>query len=236
MVSEKGLEYILKLSHARMKIKLDADNEFGSGNLPFTSGQVGIDSVILRQVQPANVAFNSLTAELFLDGRAKFYIPVRYLPILDDIENKIRNLKSLQVQNVLKEIMMSDNDDLLLHLDFFDINQLLLITMNLLTFYEACYGDEAQEANLRMVITLEKVWRLVPFCDLDAWGSHVQKFGLPVRNVRFIKIPFLKKKGLPVNYPLWKTACLLIAEGFGLPFELYAKILFSNQTVDDAIP
>ena len=219
MLSTDGIENLIQLSQSPIKIHFDDTQEIGSGNLPFNSGQIGVGSVILRQVEPSKIAFNSLTAELFADGRAKFFVPLRIMmPVLE--EANIQQLKSTQVRQALERIAASDRDHSSTLLRFFDIRQLWAIIINLLNFYQKWYGEALEQNNVQVSITMENIWRLVPFCDMDEWGTHVQKFGLPAQNVNFIRIPIEKGKGIICDYPLWKTVCPFIGEGFGLPIIL----------------
>ena len=111
-------------------------------------------------------------------------------------------------------------------LRFFDIHQLWAIATNLLSFYREWYGKEVELTSLRAAITLENIWRLVPFCDIDEWGIHVQKFGLPTQNADSVRIPTKKGRSLEVDFPFWTTICPIIGVAFGLPTSMYlAKML-----------
>ena len=71
MLSSDTLMKLLELNQKPNKILDQSNNEFGSGNLPFNSSQLGWGSVILRQITQPSLAFNSLTAELFVKWKSQ---------------------------------------------------------------------------------------------------------------------------------------------------------------------
>jgi len=228
MLSTEGIEELIQLSQNSIKIFLDRSSEVGYGNLPLNSGQLGFGSVKLRQIESSKVGFNSLTVELFADGRAKFFIPLQYLPDLHQMP--IENLRSPKVRQVLDNLRQSDKKFDTLVLRYFDIQHTIASVMNLLNFYQEFYSKEAGLTSLRVAITMNDVWRSVPFCDIDQWGTHVEKLGLPVLNSSAISIPSHASRKLVLNLdedsPLWVTICPLIAMGFGLPHSMYGHIAF----------
>jgi hypothetical protein len=228
MFSTDGLKKLIQMSQRPIPYYDNESRKFGEGNLPFNSGQLGVSSIILRQVEPSKVAFNSLMAELYFDGRAKFSIPLRYLPGPHDAT--IDDIKSTQVKEALKRIIISDKDFSATHLRFFDIKHLWDIIINLLFFYQEWIGEDRQQIEMRFAVTLDNIWRVVPFCDADEWGFHVQEYGLPTQNVDRIRIPTRKGKSIKANFPLWSMVCPFIVEGFGLPDSLYYTLAFKPNT------
>lgn len=227
MLSSQNIEKLMQLSQVPIKIYLDSTKEIGTGNLLFNSGQLGVGSVILKQIDQSRMAFNSLSAEFFLDGRAKLFIPLKYMQSLD-AEN-FDKLKSPEVKQALKTIVASDNQGSFDLVRFFDIQALWTTVTILLNFYQEWYGKELEQNSLRVAVTMENVWRSSPFCDAPEWGVYVQKFGLPVQQTDFIRIPGQKGKGLITKFPLWTTICPFIGMGFGLPTDLYSNIVFPGD-------
>jgi hypothetical protein len=80
---------------------------------------------------------------------------------------------------------------------------------------------------------MNDIWRLSPFCDSDEWALHVQKFGLPIQNIDSIKIPNGKGKWIIDKFPIWINVCSFISIGFGLPIDLFTKIIFSKAETKD---
>lgn len=227
MYSSKGIEKLMRLSQIPIKIFLNSTKEIGTGNLPFNSGQLGVGSVILKQIDPSEIAFNSLSAELFIDGRAKLFIPLKFMHTLHSVN--IDELKSVEVRQALTKITTSDKQLNSALIRFFDIQGLWTTVTVLLNFYQEWYGKALEQISLRVAITMENVWRSSPFCDADEWGIYVQKFGLPVQNTDFIRIPNQKGKGLVMKFPLWTTICPLIGMGFGLSADLYSFLVFQDN-------
>jgi len=221
ILSHEGIEKLIQLSQNPIKIYLQDWTECGTGNLPFNSGQLEFGSVILRQVEPYNTVFNSLTIELFIDGRAKFFVPLEYIPIFPDHQE----LKSPIVEQVLAKIWRTDQESNTLSLRFFDVVKLWLLVANLLNYYQEWLGKEALPAKLLAAITMEGVWRSVPFCDLDQWGEHVQRFGLPVLNKDTLRFPETTRWVVEGTDPLWITICPIMSIGFGLPGSFFSSVL-----------
>lgn len=226
MLSSEGIEKLIHLSQIPIKIYLNTTKEIGTGNLPFNAGQLGVGSVILKQADPSKMAFNSLSVEFFMDGRAKLFIPLKYMQGLHNVN--INNFKSPEVRQALTTIVKSDEQYDSALIRFFDIQALWTTVTILLNFYQEWYGKALEQNSLRAAITIGNTWRSSPFCDADEWGIYVQKFGLPVQNTDFIRIPNQKGKGLIAKFPLWTMICPFIGMGFGLPIDLYSNIVFSD--------
>lgn len=221
MLSYEGIEKLIKLSQSPIKNYLRDGTELGSGNLPFNSGQLAFGSVILRQVEPQNSAFSSLTTQLFVNGRAKFFIPLERVQVLQETEA----LNSSTINNILKNIQTADPELNTMTLRFFKLAKLWGIVINLLNYYQEWLGKATLPTNEFLVaISMEGVWRSVPFCDADQWGEHVNKFGLPVLNKNSLSFPETK---WIINgaTPLWEKICPVIGMGFGFPESFFWNVL-----------
>jgi len=79
-------------------------------------------------------------------------------------------------------------------------------------------------------VTLESVWRHVPFIDTNQWAEHVSKFGLPVILHKQITIPnpYSGKQFLELdhNEPYWFAIAGKVAIALGLPLELVLAAAF----------
>jgi hypothetical protein len=179
-------------------------------------------------VSPTKVVFNSLSVEFFIDGRAKFFIPLQYLHIPYDMQN-FNKLKSQQVKQILKPLNTQANIDDVLLIKFFDIQALWTMVKLLLNFYQTWYGAEIEQNSLRVSIMMNHIWRSLPFYDSDEWASHVQKFGLPIQNVDSIKIPNGNWKLILDKFPIWPTVCSSLRAGFGLPIDFFFNTLFAKE-------
>ncbi len=229
VISSEGIEQLLKLSRTQIKIYLRNSVEFGTGNLPLNFGQPTFGSAILRQVEPSKAAFNSLTIEFFVNGRAKFFIPLRYLPIQ---KNGSELMKSSRVREALGELWGADREFSAWYLRFFDVGQLWLMVANLVGYYREWLGKGSGLTDVRVGISVENVWRSVAFCDMDGWGTHVQKFGLPIMNRDAATIPEDIGRGWLVSLDekeiaLWVSICDAIGLAFGLPTNLFSDFLIS---------
>lgn len=235
IVSTKGIEELLQLSQTLLNVSLVDDETgerttLGSGNCPLDSGQPSLGSVVLRQTGPSSPVFNVLTTEIFVDGRAKFLIPLRHLSF-GSIEWE--KLKSSQAREALKELL-KEPDNLTYGLRFLDVPALWATATNLLNFYVAWLGQDIERIDIRMVMELTGVWRTVPFCDTDHWGEHSIRYGLPVLHQDHIKIPRSTSRSPlvdPQQDPPWVAVCgmLLLCLGLPLSFEHDVIEVLSRQ-------
>lgn len=205
--------------------KLPHDLHFGdvnlSGTIPFNSVHTTPSSVIFEQSSPTREAFNSITLELFTNGRARIHLPLEYLPPLYDL-NTIKSSVTKQVLNeVVNNSPLEHNLDLL---RFFRFDSCWKAIVSLLGFYHKWLGDDHPITDIKTAIALENVWRSVPFFDHDAWGEHVKKFGVPIIKSSSITIPRNLNKGMLISVTdkrqFWIELSSYIGLGFGLPLNM----------------
>jgi hypothetical protein len=223
---DDDLENFLVLSKDQLHImKIHSDPV--TGNIPFNSCQPTHCSVILRQTTPSLAAYNSLSMELFIDGRAKFFIPIQYL---SDFKKMVLNqIESQEVKELLWSIWREDKEMHTNHLHFFDIAQLWLVIACLFTYYFEWLKHEPLLDELKISIIADGVWRSVPFFDDDKWAEHIKKFGLPVMLNKSVQIPSdighgftIRKQNTKDDVPEWMFVICLIGLAFGLPKETFA--------------
>jgi hypothetical protein len=218
LLSRANLENLME------KSKVQTDIHFGKrGNAPesesplklhvvFNSGQLTHKSLILRHVEPDKIAFNSPTVELFVNGWAKFLIPLPQSNYLTAESEEARRALS----NIPKQQLSL--------LKFFDVGRIWLVLAYLFTFYLEWLGDQPLVTELKTAVIMDNVWRSVPLIDSDDFGEYVQKFGLPIIQADSIRMPEWVKQGfyLPLNdnVPAWLNLCIWINLAFGLPMEL----------------
>jgi hypothetical protein len=232
LVSSEGVERLILLSQSPVKLRVAEAGQswnLGTGNIPFNSGQTTGRSVILRYVEPSEVDLNSLTTELFIDGRAKFFIPLFHVPVAR--EENIDEFKSSQVKQALSRNWATDQEYKTQLLRFFDMGRLWSIVAILLSFYQEWLGEDHCVTDFKVAVLVEDVWRTVPFLDLDEWGVHVQKCGLPVVSSDIRKFPSDTDRPLLISVDeertLWPAVCSLIGLVFGLPIELNWSLAFN---------
>lgn len=226
MLSEAGLEELISLSQKTLKYYLK-EYEVGNGNFPFNSGRLGVGSIILRQVEPSKTGFNSSTVEFFINGQAKFHIPLSYLPVME--LDYIEKLKSQIAINALKNILKNATRYDLSVIRFFDIQQLWSIITIQTNFYRNWFGKELGDGKIKLAITLDNTWRLVPFHDSDLWGNFVQKFGLPVQSNDYLRLPTKEGSSIIVDVSSWNSVCAMISIAFGLSPSFFTDTLFNLE-------
>jgi hypothetical protein len=195
-----GMDELLALSKSTFEIPF-LETTTVSGNIPFNVVQTTSRSLVLRQVEPMRIGYNSLTAEFFLDGRAKFYIP---LPAYNRVPDSTV-IKSFEVRQALDQITTKDYSSDTALLRFFNAGGLTLQLAVLVTFYKEWLGKLPPSARMEFAATLEGVWRAVPFFDADDWGRRVQQW--------------------ESDTPEWLVISGLLYLGFGMPPEFYSSSL-----------
>lgn len=231
VVFADDLEQFISLSQKRLHI-MGTGTASISGNIPFNSCQPTHRSVILRQNMPTQAAYNSLSVELFVNGRAKFFIPIKYL---HDIQSRdLEKIESQEVKETLENIWQEDEERHTGHLRFLDVGQLWLQIATLFSYYLEWLKDEPLLDELKIAVIAEGVWRSVPFFDDSKWAEHIKKFGLPVMLEKDIRIPTDVGYGFTISkhdsengVPGWTIVLHYISSAFGLPAESFARSLSS---------
>lgn len=179
--------------HSQQPIDLYIGEQLiGNTILSFTSVQPTNDSLILRQVVPTHVAFYSLTLELFVDGSAKIEIPIPLVDLLST-SNELENFKSVHVKEALQQFIDAQSAHLI---NFFNIGQLWKAMYSLLSFYlNWLESDISLIPEIKFAFRLRNVRRCVPLIDMDEWGTHVKRFGLPVLFTDTVNVPDEAGKG-----------------------------------------
>jgi hypothetical protein len=241
ITSQDGLERLLKRS--RTPIPLVSEDEKESrplGNVPFQQGRAMLNSVFLKQINPnANqVIQNSLSMELFDDGRARFFIPLQTMKVIDG-ETVSSEVRSRQARVVLEELLRQDND--LYLAKFFDLTSLWKIVLTLANFYLDWMKDDLSLIhNFRAVLHGKELWRTVAFVDDDRWAEHVRTFHLPIMANKEVEIPEERREGFLIDInespkALWSVLLPLVGLMFGLPIETLQELIatFKADTLNE---
>jgi hypothetical protein len=194
--------------------------------------------VILRFVDPKQAAFHSLTAELFIDGSAKFYIPIQYCPEIFFEEN-LDEFETQEVRETLWQLTQDDTHRHAKHMKFFNMKQLWVPIAMLFTYYYEWLKDEPILEEFRIAIAADGIFRAVPVYDHVHWAEQVKKFGFPVVLKKKIRMPSDMGRGIPIErkplkkgVPGWIAILGFIGFAFGLPkesfFESYMSALIQT--------
>lgn len=195
------------------------------GRIPFTTVQPTPQSSVLRYVDPSRVGFNSLTVELFADGRCKIHIPLTYLRTAP----RESDISSTSAREALRPYRGDGNSGDTAALRYLDSGRLTLELALLIEFYKSWLGDLPELSTIEFAASFYGVWRTVPFFDADEWGRRVQRYGLPVVGSDDIWVGLTKDQGYRIKWadgtPEWMTVSGIIYQGLGMPFEFYASSL-----------
>jgi Putative DNA-binding domain len=204
LIYPENVEKLFSQSQQPINLHFKEDFKIGYSTIDFTSIQLTNDSVMLRVVDPFNIAYNSLTLELFADGSAKFVIPFSYPESVHFLSGQgLEGLKSSSTKEALRRFLAKDAplDHSIDGLRFFDVGQLWSTAFVLLNFYLDWLGkDLSLVPEIKFAFRLQDVYRHVPFIDMDEWGDHVKRFSLPILFSGTIQFPDEPHHG--VIYPL----------------------------------
>jgi hypothetical protein len=146
-----------------------------TGNIPFDVAHPSHDSVVLVHRFQNSLASNALTMELFLDGRAKIHIPLKYIP-QDAFLNQLVSTSTAEA--IIEAVDRDREGSTFLH--FFDGGQLLVVLASLMTLYGRWIGSQPLFERLEYACNLTGLWRHVAVLDADAWSEFITAFGLPI--------------------------------------------------------
>jgi len=231
VTSQSGLERLLKRSRETIPlVRGDGEAPLPLGYLPFQQGRAMLNSVFLKQINTnANqITQNSLSMELFDDGRARFFIPLRIIRVIDG-ERVSSEVRSGQVRAILEEHLRQDPD--LFVAKFFDLTALWQAVLVLTNFYLDWVKDDLSLIhNFRVLIRGKGLWRTVAFVDDAHWAEHVKTFHLPLMANDEMKIPEERREGAIIDLnespvSLWNTLLLLMGMMFGLPTETLLDLI-----------
>ncbi len=225
VTSQEGLEHLLKRSREAIPlVTADGKEALLLGNIPFQQGRAMTNSVFLKQINPNahQITQNSLSMELFEDGRARFFIPLRIIRVIDG-ETVSSEVRSRQVRAVLEDHLRQDND--LYLAKFFDLTILWQVVLGLVNFYlDWVKNDLSLIYNFRVSVRGNGLWRTVAYVDEDRWAEHARTFHLPMMAHDEVTIPEERREGAIVDIDessasLWGALLQVIGMLFGLPVE-----------------
>lgn len=190
----------------------------------YDTGQVSLGAVLLSNGQSATIANNPRSAELYYDGRARFFTPLRF-----ERESRayIDALDSRRLANVLQRLM-TDGEAQLLNL--LDMPDLWGHVLTLLCFYFEWLRDDLQHCEVQAVIELSRMWRSVPVYDSDAWADYIEEFGLPIVRKDQIRIP--RTGSVRFAYEVEGGTQTLATVGMAIALALGAPMEFATHALE----
>jgi Putative DNA-binding domain len=240
LTSQDGLERLLKRSRETIPLIRAGDEEPPLlGKIPFQQARAMLNSVFLKQINSNahQTTQNSLSMELFDDGRARFFIPLRIIKVTNGeiISSEVR---SRQVRVILEDHLRQDAD--LYLANFFDLTSLWQAAFLMANFYlDWVKNDLPLIHNFRVLLHGNRLWRTVAFVDEDRWAEHVRTFHLPIMANNEMKIPEERREGVVINIDespesLWSALLPLIGLMFGLPTETLRDLVetFKADTIN----
>jgi hypothetical protein len=158
--------------------------------IPFNHVAASWKSIILRQVNPGNLRYVTLTFELSSNGNAKIIIPFMFLP--HDTERDSPAWRKLISA-------LEEEDASLFHI--IDGYKTLSIFVTLLQKYIDILRSQSWQEKILIAYHLENTWRNILFFDSDAFINHIVNFGVPICQRENGWIPRLEKRSMVNEMP-----------------------------------
>lgn len=230
--SNDSVQNIFSLSNRNLDIPMVEGTSI-SGHVEFNAAYPTSQSTVLRQASASGVATNSLEIELFNDGNAKIFIPLRVIghpPNQDGIQ-------SAKARNAIQHFCNNMPEERANLLRWFDVASLSLRIAVLFTLYRTWLGEVPEYTKLNVAGVLTNAWRLVPFFDADAWGEQVMQIGLPMVRKNDVWIGPAPKQAYNIPWsidgnsgpseslPDWILLSGCLYTGLGMTIESYAEAL-----------
>lgn len=196
-------------------------------NVPLDTALIRQQSILLRQVHRGGEPFYGLSIELDVFGRCRITLPLR--PVLKKPE-EYEQIRTAACRDALLGRLLddvSDDDQPLDKLSFFDISHTWLALTTLTAFYLRWLEAPPAIAGFDIAVEALAVGQHVPFCDDSKWAEHVKLYGLPVTLGFRSRVPEFAEQGWFVGAQkmLWGQVCSLVGRAFGLPTELMTDVV-----------
>jgi hypothetical protein len=136
----------------------------------FNNITVFSDSLIIRNLTNFNIAYNTLTIELFKNGSMKFMLPIRTHRLMDFSYGN-------QINQYLLKHNISESSDIIKFVSFYElISPLFDIFIKYFKFIDLynCFDE------LEIVFEGNNVWRICLIADVDAYIEYINNFSLPI--------------------------------------------------------
>jgi hypothetical protein len=228
--NKENLRKLLQKSKESFDIPLGLPNLNLTGSIPFTIIFPTPKSVVLKRSETNHSINQSLTVEFFIDGRARFHVPISYFNV--DIQQfheddlKDYGITSPEVINFFQELSKESTESYdFKFLRFFDAGSLSLSLIILSTFYlDWLNYDNGLITDLKIAAKADGAWRVVPYFDDFEWVNYIKEFGFPLGKTDFVTFPEDLGKGLKFEikekYKLGSILSELMGLIFGIPFEI----------------
>ena len=219
------LDELLSATREPMEVSLSGEVK-ATATGSFNHAQTCSGSVILRQVEASYVAYKSLELELFINGRARMFLPLPRQKLVLSIES----IKSERSLAALRKMLESKAGAELGLLNMVDLVETSHVLAYLVVFYLRWLNSLGWKGDLLAKVRLSNIWRCVPFFDTDYWGEFVERFGLPVCSRSSIMMPPEGSKPLRVQCGEETGAPMvelfgMLAVALGLPSDLVSRLL-----------
>jgi hypothetical protein len=151
-----------------------------NGKMTFNNVTLFSESIIIRNMSNMDIAYNTLTIELFKNGSMKFMLPIRTVSLSNHIAVQIRNFCN---QNSIEGF----DSRIIKWTPIYDlVISIIGVFINYIKFMVKEYNF-----NDTLEITFEgiDVWRICLFSETDSYLNYINKYSLPIVIKDNIKYP-----------------------------------------------
>lgn len=217
--SRETIQTLLDLSRNKYTIIRSLDDVTSS--VPLNYGHTSGSSIILRQVNSLKPYNNSVTMQIFSDGRTKIHIPF----ITIDLESK--RFKTKKLRDYLNHL----DSETLTYIKGIDLGNSLLACMNLIALYcqWLSMNNWQDEMSLWGRLSIENAWRILPLVDSEHWVNFVVNNGLPISLIDDIDMPHISDDALRLDskeiQDLSVSFAGRVCTCLGIPYDLLGNML-----------
>lgn len=224
LLSADSIQGLVENSRKNLKLRISSENDATmGGNVPFDIGYSSQRSVILRQTRYTSVGFNSLSMQLFTDGSAKIYVPIK---VVNPLEPPFEIPK---VNQILKDFYSNTYETHAIA-NFVDFGNSAVTCAFLIEYYLNWLESQKWTTDLWMNISVTNIWRMVPVIDSIEWAEWIDKTGFPI-SMNDYSSTADQDQPLTCEFgdheTLWLQAVGIAAASTGITFDKFAEF-FTN--------
>jgi hypothetical protein len=194
-----------------------------NGRIPFNNITLFSESIMLRNVSNSDVAYNTLTVELFKNGSMKFMMPITVKGLNNSSIFKIKyscSRNNVDPNNIIKWVPIYD---------------FLFPIIGLFVNYIRFLGNYNYEGDLELVFEGINTRRVCLFSEEDSYFDYIKKFSLPIiikESAKYPEKPFRILIGSDtdnVKHNYIMSILGIVLQGFGMPIFEVSNIFITER-------
>jgi len=165
-----------------------------TGNTEFHRAVLTNRSICLSQCKDEHGAVNSLSLELFMDGRAVMHFPIQYLDLHTHLS--IDTIETTEIRDMLIEYHLQNTSISMRQIRLLDIGHTLLPLVLISNYYKKWYASVSDNSEIRYALLFRNVGECMALVDSPEWVEQIREFGPPVIKRNSIEVPTGIQQGI----------------------------------------